>query len=236
MRAHPPTPPAERGSALRRYLRAPPRAPILGPCRSLPARTFPIQMLHARLRILESDDPDTAFTVLVDALRARLPLRAAAWRSHDREGGWPAPGEAAALLDDAAEDEARLDMGLPGGRLRLQAAAAPGARGARAARELAAAFARMLSGWQRVRRAEEARDTLQRRVEESEALHVLGLAANRTLDPDEVLSLVARATRTLLGAHYVTVTTTTPARCAPRRRWGCARPSRSTRRTRWRCG
>jgi signal transduction histidine kinase len=45
------------------------------------------------------------------------------------------------------------------------------------------------------------------RAEESEALHILGLAANRTLDPDEVLSLVARFTRTLLGAHYVTVST-----------------------------
>ncbi|MDP9348838.1 MAG: GAF domain-containing sensor histidine kinase, partial [Gemmatimonadota bacterium] len=35
----------------------------------------------------------------------------------------------------------------------------------------------------------------------------LGLAANRTLNPDEVLNLVARFTRTLLGAHYVTVST-----------------------------
>ncbi|HET8655717.1 MAG TPA: GAF domain-containing sensor histidine kinase, partial [Longimicrobiaceae bacterium] len=49
---------------------------------------------------------------------------------------------------------------------------------------------------------------LQRRVEESEALHTLGLAANRTLDMDEVLNLVARFTRTLLGAHYVMVNTT----------------------------
>jgi signal transduction histidine kinase len=54
---------------------------------------------------------------------------------------------------------------------------------------------------------EEERDLLRQRAEESEALHVLGLAANRTLDPDEVLTLVARFTRTLLGAHYVTVNT-----------------------------
>jgi signal transduction histidine kinase len=59
----------------------------------------------------------------------------------------------------------------------------------------------------RYRQAVEERDTLRQRAEESEALHVLGLAANRTLDPEEVLTLVARFTRTLLGAHYVTVNT-----------------------------
>jgi signal transduction histidine kinase len=50
-------------------------------------------------------------------------------------------------------------------------------------------------------------DELRRRVEESEALHSLGLAVNRTLNKDEVLNLVARFTRNLLGAHYVTVNT-----------------------------
>jgi signal transduction histidine kinase len=54
---------------------------------------------------------------------------------------------------------------------------------------------------------EEERDTYRRRAEEGEALHVMGLAANRTLDRDVVLKLVARFTRTLLGAHYVTVNT-----------------------------
>lgn len=62
---------------------------------------------------------------------------------------------------------------------------------------------------ERVRALEAERDTLRRRAEESEALHVLGLAANRTLDTDEVLQMVARFTRTLLGAHYVTVSATT---------------------------
>lgn len=51
------------------------------------------------------------------------------------------------------------------------------------------------------------RAVLLRRAEESEALHTLGLAANRSLDPDEVLTLVARFSRSLLGGHYVTVTT-----------------------------
>jgi signal transduction histidine kinase len=51
------------------------------------------------------------------------------------------------------------------------------------------------------------RDALRQRAEESEALHVLGLAANRSLDPDEVLTLVSRFIRTLLGADYVTIST-----------------------------
>jgi signal transduction histidine kinase len=70
---------------------------------------------------------------------------------------------------------------------------------------VAAALAHVGEQSQRVRALEEERDMLRRRAEESEALHVLGLAANRTLDPDEVLRMVARFTRTLLGAHYVTV-------------------------------
>ena len=48
---------------------------------------------------------------------------------------------------------------------------------------------------------------LQRRVEEAEALHTLGLAVNRTLEPGEVLDLVARFARSLLGADYVIVST-----------------------------
>jgi signal transduction histidine kinase len=51
------------------------------------------------------------------------------------------------------------------------------------------------------------RDEERRRAEESEALHVLGLAANRSLDSAEVLTLIARAARTLLGAHYALVGT-----------------------------
>ncbi|HET7321301.1 MAG TPA: GAF domain-containing sensor histidine kinase, partial [Longimicrobiaceae bacterium] len=60
---------------------------------------------------------------------------------------------------------------------------------------------------QRLMDAEGRCEELQRRVEETEALHTLGLAANRTLHQGEVLTLVARFTRTLLGAHYVTVNT-----------------------------
>ncbi|CAN5799577.1 hypothetical protein BH23GEM6_BH23GEM6_02620 [soil metagenome] len=59
----------------------------------------------------------------------------------------------------------------------------------------------------RLQEVEETCEDLRRRVEESEALHSLGLAVNRTLNNDEVLNLVARFTRNLLGAHYVTVNT-----------------------------
>jgi signal transduction histidine kinase len=56
-----------------------------------------------------------------------------------------------------------------------------------------------------LRGAREECERLRLRVEEVEAMDVLGLAANRTLDPDEVLGLVARFSRTLLEADYVTV-------------------------------
>ncbi|HVG44297.1 MAG TPA: HAMP domain-containing sensor histidine kinase, partial [Longimicrobium sp.] len=72
---------------------------------------------------------------------------------------------------------------------------------------LARGFGQVVARDRRFRQVVEERDLLRQRAEESEALHVLGLAANRTLDPDEVLTLVARFTRTLLGAHYVTVNT-----------------------------
>lgn len=49
---------------------------------------------------------------------------------------------------------------------------------------------------------------LRRSLEEGEVLHTLGLAANRSLDPDEVLELVTRLTRTALGASYVMLSTT----------------------------
>ncbi len=74
---------------------------------------------------------------------------------------------------------------------------------------LADAFGRVAARAEELSRAEAERDELRQRAEESEALHVLGLAANRTLDPDEVLALVARFARALLGAHYVTVNTAT---------------------------
>lgn len=72
---------------------------------------------------------------------------------------------------------------------------------------LGEALARVARHHRETARAATECDDLRQRVEESEALHTLGLAANRTLNPDEVFALVARFTRTLLGAHYVVVHT-----------------------------
>lgn len=59
----------------------------------------------------------------------------------------------------------------------------------------------------RIQALEEEHTELLRRLEVGEVIHTLGLAANRSLDPNEVLGLVARVTRTALGASYVTVST-----------------------------
>jgi signal transduction histidine kinase len=72
---------------------------------------------------------------------------------------------------------------------------------------LADAIAEAEERCRRLQEMEATCDELRRRVEESEALHSLGLAVNRTLNKDEVLNLVARFARNLLGAHYVTVNT-----------------------------
>ena len=63
--------------------------------------------------------------------------------------------------------------------------------------EVAEAFARTAARHRARRQVEEERDTLRQRAEESEALHVLGLAANRTLDPDEVLAMSTAASEFL---------------------------------------
>ncbi|HEU5207901.1 MAG TPA: GAF domain-containing sensor histidine kinase [Longimicrobiales bacterium] len=74
-------------------------------------------------------------------------------------------------------------------------------------RRLAGALARMEQREQSQQKLRAECELLRQRAEESEAMHTLGLATNRSLDPDEVLALVARFARTLLGAHYATVST-----------------------------
>jgi len=74
-------------------------------------------------------------------------------------------------------------------------------------RRLADALARLEAREQSQQKLRAECDLLRQRAEESEAMHTLGLATNRSLDPDEVLALVARFARTLLGAHYATVST-----------------------------
>ncbi|HYH79979.1 MAG TPA: GAF domain-containing protein, partial [Longimicrobium sp.] len=189
-----------------------------------------MDLRDATLRIYESSGPGTAVRALGAALCGNAGVRHAVWIDGDgaSAAAWPdespLPAPLAALAADAraaevrplgtgegSEDDARAEalvLPLPdaGGALVLVAPAGTFAEPARW-EALGAAFGRVAAQHGAYAQVEEERDTLRQRAEESEALHVLGLAANRTLDPDEVLALVARFTRTLLGAHYVTVNT-----------------------------
>ena len=183
-----------------------------------------MDLRDAILCIYESSGPGPAVRALGAALRACGGEPRAWWLARDGSvaastGGAPLPpsipplaapggaGEPLALPEDGGAAEALvIPLGEDDGALVVTAPAGSFAdRGGWDA--VGAAFARVAARHRAYEQVEEERDTLRQRAEESEALHVLGLAANRTLDPDEVLTLVARFTRTLLGAHYVTVST-----------------------------
>ena len=185
------------------------------------------------IRLYESGDPATALRALADTVAQG---RCAVWVDHGGSvaAAYPqgagvsprlsaealrAPAPALHPLTPGFPDDAAQHPGASALLLPLRNGAGPG-RGAVVL--IGAGTPADLEGWkdvatallhvdehaERVRALEQERDTLRRRAEESEALHVLGLAANRTLDTDEVLQMVARFTRTLLGAHYVTVSAT----------------------------
>jgi signal transduction histidine kinase len=173
------------------------------------------------LRIYECGEPEGALRELARALGGPEARRRAWWI--DAEGALRGASPAGTALPDELATAAAAARGvvrspmrdgrealvLPlreGGTVVLAAGAWEGANEWRA---LADAFGRVAARSEALLRAEAERDDLRQRAEESEALHVLGLAANRTLDPDEVLGLVARFARALLGAHYVTVSTDT---------------------------
>jgi signal transduction histidine kinase len=191
----------------------------------------------ALLHLYDSDDPSSAFCALARALSPSLPLRCALYvQGPDRviRDCWPTPVEFTDDLIDTVQHVLRAEVFPLGSEFPFDATRFPGAEllvlpvrrgGERRAVCVfvadADSFGEDLQPWSRVARAiehfeaqhervatAEARCAeLQQRVEESEALHTLGLAANRTLDMGEVLNLVAPFTRTLLGAHYVTVNT-----------------------------
>ncbi|HKP76714.1 MAG TPA: GAF domain-containing sensor histidine kinase [Longimicrobiaceae bacterium] len=177
----------------------------------------------AILTLYESDGAASPLPALGRGLGEGCGVHAGAWLDAEGEclDGWPGGAELPAGLAEAAAASRELRV-LPlrhGGGEALVApleheagtlvlAGAAGAFSDRAGWErLARAFGEVAARERRYGQVVEERDMLRQRAEESEALHVLGLAANRTLDPDEVLTLVARFTRTLLGAHYVTVNT-----------------------------
>jgi signal transduction histidine kinase len=183
----------------------------------------------ATLLVYESSGPDAALRGLGGWLSERAGMGKIIWLDAEETaaGSWPEGAELPPPLTAAAAGASELAVhplpGAGGGDAPDGVAMiAPlggdagvlvlvGPAGAftdvRSWEGFARAFAEVVQRDRRFRQVVEERDLLRQRAEESEALHVLGLAANRTLDPDEVLTLVARFTRTLLGAHYVTVNT-----------------------------
>jgi signal transduction histidine kinase len=173
------------------------------------------------LRLHESAGSLSAFRALMDGVREALPVTRAWWVGHESAEPWPDEADPPAGPAARAEGEGGVERAAPGdpwgdgvppGAEALVLALGDGMGGVVLLGDAGAlgepeGWARVRTALAAVARRETERDTLLHRAEESEALHILGLAANRTLDPDEVLSLVARFTRTLLGAHYVTVST-----------------------------
>ena len=180
----------------------------------------------AILLVYDNSSPDAALRGAGGWLAACAGVRNVVWLDPEGNtaGAWPEgaalPAPLAAAATGASQAFIRPLAGVGGGD--GEALVAPLGDGAgvlvltgpvgafadaQAWEGFARAFAEVVERDRRFRQVVEERDLLRQRAEESEALHVLGLAANRTLDPDEVLTLVARFTRTLLGAHYVTVNT-----------------------------
>jgi signal transduction histidine kinase len=196
-----------------------------------------MDLLQTALRIYQSEDPASAFRNTVESLGAGLKLTCALQvdaQDHSIRHRWPESAEVTPDLVDMALHVMRPEIFPVGSEFPVDAVNFPGAdllilplrtdqkrSGLCMLMAGTGSFGEDLQPWQqviealehvhqrhqRLRRAEGECGELRQRVEESEALHTLGLAANRTLDKDEVLGLVARFTRTLLGAHYVTVST-----------------------------
>jgi signal transduction histidine kinase len=165
------------------------------------------------LAIARSADPDAALEAMAEGgVRA-------AWISATGEvladgGVHPGPGAlelaggaSTAQLLPEAEGAPLVVVPLPGGE-RLLLAAREGGLGddPEECSRIGEEFARLLERGERLRALEQEMGELRQRAEESEALHVLGLSANRTLDAADVVSLVARFARSLVGGNYVTVT------------------------------
>ncbi|MEX2571756.1 MAG: ATP-binding protein [Gemmatimonadota bacterium] len=196
-----------------------------------------MDLLPTLLRVSEAEDPTEAFDRMVSDLASAGMLKAAVYvRGSDGtpRDVWPPQAQFTNDLLDTALHVPRPEAFPLGSEFPFDASRFPECEmvllplhrneGSRATCLLigpAGAFSADLDPWirmsetlesverrcERLRTAEKSCEELRRRVEESEALHTLGLAANRTLAIDEVLNLVTRFTRTLLGAQYVTVST-----------------------------
>ncbi|MGI9190472.1 MAG: ATP-binding protein, partial [Longimicrobiaceae bacterium] len=187
------------------------------------------------VEVYEQGEPESALQALSARLRDHLPLRCAFWvdaAERSVRASWPAPIDPSRELLEAVTHTLRPEVYPLGSEFPAEASSYPDAHmlvlplgeehGTVVLVAERGSFGEELEPWQpltialrrvaerqrRLRTSQKECEQLRRRVEEAEALHTLGLAVNRTLDPDEVLNLVARFTRTLLGAHYVTVNTT----------------------------
>ena len=171
--------------------------------------------LDRLLLVYESETVEDA----LKALAEHPPVRAALWTGTAGESAraWPResidPTDLNPLPAQAEIRRARggdlLVLPLEGteAALALQADEGSFGEGPDPWLRLPRAIARLATRERELREIRTERNALRQRAEESEALHVVGLAANRSLDPDEVLTLVSRFIRTLLGADYVTVST-----------------------------
>jgi signal transduction histidine kinase len=188
------------------------------------------------VRIYESSDPPAALRAMAESLTPDIPLRSTFWVAADKQvqASWPEDVNPSPELLDLALHTLRPEVFplgsefpadseqfpdcemllLPLGQSGESTGVAVLVAGEGAFGEdlqpwmgMATALERVMQQHQRHNLIANECNTLRQRVEEAEALHTLGLAVNRTLDPEEVLALVARFTRTLLGAHYITVNT-----------------------------
>jgi signal transduction histidine kinase len=194
-----------------------------------------MDLCRLALDIHRSPTQQAAFSALVHALDTDLPLHCAVWmggdpalRQCEHPAGADLPDELGSMALHVGQAEVFPVAALsPTAGLRY-----PGAEalllplgdthaGALLMVADAGSFGEDLSAWddaatalgqtavreRLLREAREERESYRKRAQEMEALDVLGLAANQTLDPVEVVSLVARFARTLLGAHYAVVQT-----------------------------
>lgn len=198
--------------------------------RSTPPREG--DLLRAALRAGCQDDPESALFALAESLHDALGLHCALWVDADAEtvavypSGMEAGTEVREVAAQAAVAESysahslgrEMDTRFPGAEILvlplansqgalLLAAPAGAFEDPDAWAPLAETLAAVRARHTQLVEAREECSRLRERAEETEALDVLGLAANRTLDPDEVVGLVARFTRTLLGADYAVVST-----------------------------
>ena len=194
-----------------------------------------MDLCRLALDIHRSPTQQAAFAAFIGALDADLPLHCAVWMGGDpalrvceHPSGAELPDELAAMALHVAQAEvfpiaalsptagARypdaeallLPLGdTHAGALLLVADAGAFGEDLSAWDEAATALGQAAVRERLLREAREERESYRKRAQEMEALDVLGLAANQTLDPHEVVSLVARFARTLLGAHYAVVQT-----------------------------